>query len=296
MTDEKSDDDASKQCKHGVYTIKIGDQNRNFKKYHSEDPIVTGHQLLNFAELKPVDEYLIFMLLKGGEFEEIRLNETVDLRRKGIEKFIYFESSSSYRFVIDGERIEWGTNLISGLKLKQIAKVDPKTYAIWQEIRGGEDLPLNNEDIIDLSEKGVERFFTVIEQTTAGDDNSFLPSRDKIYLNEHNIPFEEVVDGPKRGVVLKTYNAPLDNYNENNVDALIILPPGYPDIPPDMFYLFPWLRDTKRNTYPHCADQPLQFAGRNWQRWSRHNKSWRPGIDGIWTMLKRVDRAIMEAA
>jgi len=45
-----------------------------------------------------------------------------------------------------------------------------------------------------------------------------------------------------------------------------------------------------------AANVAQSFAGQNWQRWSRHNSEWRPGIDGIWTMLKRVEDALERAA
>jgi hypothetical protein len=48
--------------------------------------------------------------------------------------------------------------------------------------------------------------------------------------------------------------------------------------------------------FPKAADQPFAFEGRNWQRWSRHQDQWRPGVDGIWTMLRRIDAALEAAA
>jgi hypothetical protein len=35
--------------------------------------------------------------------------------------------------------------------------------------------------------------------------------------------------------------------------------------------------------------------GHNWQRWSRHNNSWRPGVDGLHTMIKRIEHALAKA-
>jgi len=63
-----------------------------------------------------------------------------------------------------------------------------------------------------------------------------------------------------------------------------------------MFYTVPWVKLMGKNVLPPCADQPHFFAGQTWQRWSRHNNEWRPGIDGIWSMLKRVDHALEVAA
>jgi hypothetical protein len=63
-----------------------------------------------------------------------------------------------------------------------------------------------------------------------------------------------------------------------------------------MFFAIPWLRLVNGAKYPRAADQPFAFAGKQWQQWSRHQDQWRPGIDGIWTMLRRVDIALETAA
>ena len=91
------------------------------------------------------------------------------------------------------------------------------------------------------------------------------------------------------------FDEPLQ-FDTPKADLLVLIPPGYADTPPDMFYLLPWVRLVANNAYPRCADQPHQFAGQSWQRWSRHSTEWRPGIDGIWSMLKRVDHALNVAA
>ena len=208
--------------------------------------------------------------------------------------FITFESAASYRLVLDGERLEYGTPLVNGLKLKELAGVDPETYALWLEVRGGEDEPIANDQVVDLSQTGLARFFTVIEETTAGQP-AVLPSGDREYLISHSYRFDEITEGNQRGVVIKDHGLPNPNLSAGHADVLILLPNGYPDVPPDMFYCLPWLKLAESDRYPERADNPFQFAGHSWQRWSRHNQEWRPGKDGIWTMLRRVDRALAEA-
>lgn len=125
---------------------------------------------------------------------------------------------------------------------------------------------------------------------------SFLPSKDREYLENQNINFEEVVERNQKGLILKQYQLPSGIYDIERADILILLPSGYPDLPPDMFYLLPWVKLAQGQKYPKRADIPYQFKGQNWQRWSRHNRQWRRGIDGIWTMLKRVKNALEVAA
>lgn len=122
-----------------------------------------------------------------------------------------------------------------------------------------------------------------------------LPSNCRKYLTEREIAFEEV-DGPQKAIVLRAYSVPLGRFNVEKADFLITLPTGYPDVCPDMFYALPWLKLVKTDNYPKAADQPFDFNGHRWQRWSRHQDQWRPGVDGIWTMLRRLDTALELAA
>ena len=125
---------------------------------------------------------------------------------------------------------------------------------------------------------------------------SFLPSKDREYLKSHKINFEEVEERNQKGLILKQYRLPSRRYDLETTDILILLPSGYPDIAPDMFFLLPWVKLARSQKYPQRADIPYQFKGQNWQRWSRHNRQWRRGVDGIWTMLKRVNNALEVAA
>lgn len=125
---------------------------------------------------------------------------------------------------------------------------------------------------------------------------SFLPLRDRNYLAEKGIPFAEMQADGQRGVIFRAYALPGGQLTPARADLLILLPPGYADVPPDMFYLLPWVRLAANNNFPRCADVAYAFGGQTWQRWSRHSNEWRPGIDGIWTMLKRIEAALRIAA
>ena len=125
---------------------------------------------------------------------------------------------------------------------------------------------------------------------------AFLPDADREYLDAKGIVFEEIEDGSTKGVILKERPLPDGCFDAGAVDVLILLPAGYPDAAPNMFYLLPWVKLTSNGQYPRKANKPVTFAGKSWQRWSRHNSEWRPGIDGIWTMLKRIVDALEKAA
>ncbi|KKC38002.1 hypothetical protein WH87_10210 [Devosia epidermidihirudinis] len=265
------------------------------KPHVFDDPIVNGLQLLEATRQFPADEFLVFQKLVNGQLEDIRLDEAVDLREPGREDFITFRSDASFRLTVDGRKFDWGRPIITGLELKRLAGVDPASYGVWLAQRVGDDKLIPNEQSVDLRGEGVERFFTGIDTTTEG-SGGVLPPDDAAFLNEHGVNFEEVDQAGNKAVIIKSYPLPAGRFDTSSADILVLLPPGYPDCAPDMFFLSPWVRLAADKKYPRAADQPFSFAGGNWQRWSRHNSDWRPGVDGIWTMLRRIGRALEIAA
>ena len=121
---------------------------------------------------------------------------------------------------------------------------------------------------------------------------SFLPSADRRYLEAKGIKFAELDAGGQKAIVITRFLLPTGRYSSSEADVLILLPAGYPDVPPDMFFTHPWVRCTASGAYPRAADQPFTFCDKNWQRWSRHSADWRPGQDGLWTMVKRIEHAV----
>jgi hypothetical protein len=117
---------------------------------------------------------------------------------------------------------------------------------------------------------------------------SFLPPREAEYLKNKGYTYVEAEQGGQKGLVIQGMTLPQGRYSAPSVDVLILLPPGFPDVGPDMFYTLPWVQLVPEGKYPKAADQPYDFNGQRWQRWSRHSNEWRPGRDGIQTVMKRV--------
>lgn len=88
-------------------------------------------------------------------------------------------------------------------------------------------------------------------------------------------------------LIIHDYDFPAA-YLPRKADLLIILPAGYPNAHPDMFWTYP---DVKRanGAWPVNSDQHQAYGDRNWQRWSRHYQGqWRAGIDGLRSYLAAV--------
>jgi Multiubiquitin len=153
---------------HGPYKVKVGDHNLNFTDAVIDDPTPTGRQVIEGAGFRKAEEHLVFQMLRNGELEELRLEETTDLRPGRVERFLVFPSAESFRFDIDGKRLEWGHKVISGRVLKKLAGVDPAKFAVWQVIPGEDDILVGDTDLICLADAGLEHFFTGVPQTTEG--------------------------------------------------------------------------------------------------------------------------------
>ena len=134
-----------------------------------DDPVVTGQQLLDLANKRPADQYLIYQVLQTGQMEGVRPDETIDLRKPGIEKFLTFASDRAFFFTLDGRKLEWAASAISGRQLKDLAGInDPLTYEVWQEVRGSDDRAIGDRAFVSLDSPGTERFFTGKKTTTEG--------------------------------------------------------------------------------------------------------------------------------
>lgn len=152
---------------HGPYGVLIGNERLEFISKVIRDPVPSGQQILQAAEIREPVEHLVFQVLLNGLLEELRPDETVDLRLGGVEKFLIFRNDRSFRVELDGQVVEWGASHISGLTLKKLASVDASSYEVWLEVRGsGADRQIADVELIDLSMPGVERFYTAQKKLT----------------------------------------------------------------------------------------------------------------------------------
>jgi hypothetical protein len=275
-----------------TFALAVGTPDLTFHTIQLADPMPTARQILDAAGAHPADEHVVLALLPNGDTEALPLDETFDLRGRGVERVVIFETDRVFRFEVDRREKEWGLATISGHAIKVLAGVDPATHDVYQEVKGNDPL-IRDDAFADLSGPGVEHFYTIISQTTEG--LATLPPDDRAHLEARGITYEMLSDGAETAIVLRNCPLPAGKLDQERADILVILPGGYPDAVVDMFHCDPWLRLAATGSYAKAADVPRLFAGRNWQRWSRHNNAWRPGVDGIHTVLGRIDRALREA-
>ena len=117
-----------------------------------------------------------------------------------------------------------------------------------------------------------------------------LPDNDESYLRERGLAYEAAVDANMTCVVLAGYKLP-EGYDHAEADLLLRLSPGYPDIPPDMWWLSPAIKLADGRTI-RATETEESHLGRNWQRWSRHldGGQWLPGRDSLESYLALIDQ------
>lgn len=141
------------------YRIAVSDETLHFRRIVIPDPVPLGRQILATAGFEPVEQYMLFAILQSGDFEDVRLDETFDLRGHGAERFVAFKTDRDFRLTLNGHELRWGKPVIIGQALYTLANV-PDGQAIFLRVRGGHDRVVEPDDSINLADAGVEEFFT----------------------------------------------------------------------------------------------------------------------------------------
>jgi hypothetical protein len=110
-----------------------------------------------------------------------------------------------------------------------------------------------------------------------------LPATDIEFLDSLSNVYELCGEAGMICVVVKALVLPL-GLAPASPDLLLRLQPGYPDIPPDMWWFSPAVTRTDRQPIP-ATNVTEQHLGRSWQRWSRHLQpgQWISGVDTLQT-------------
>ena len=149
---------------HGPYRVLIGNEALKFEPRTIWDPVPTGVQILEAAGVTSPVEYVAYRVLQNGLLEELRPDETTDLRDSGTERFIVFRTDRSFRFLLNDRSFDWGAPHITGLTLKKLESVDLATMDVWLEIPGAAGRRIGDQEFVDLAAPGVERFFTRVRE------------------------------------------------------------------------------------------------------------------------------------
>jgi hypothetical protein len=122
-----------------------------------------------------------------------------------------------------------------------------------------------------------------------------LRPADQAVLDDLGLDWEVGSDGAFVTVTVRELRLP-QGVMPAAADLLLRLPPGFPDVGPDMFWLQPNVSRSDGSPVPG-TESIETYAGTAWQRWSRHiGNQWRPGIDNLGTYFAYIRRCLDQAA
>ena len=194
-----------------------------------------------------------------------------------------------YKIRVDKAQYTVSSATLTGREILTLAGKVPEQYILRQKING-QVVRIELNQVVDLTEPGVERFMTIPNEVTEGEAdlmrNQFeLMQYDLAYLQSLNLPYETVLESGVRRVLIHGFPIP-KGYNVDKASVYVCLQPGYPDAQIDMAYFYPGL--SRADGKAIGALTTASFDGKNWQQWSRHRtpaSAWRMGDDNLSTHM-----------
>jgi hypothetical protein len=171
------------------YRIRFAQDSLNFRDLEVNDPVPLGRQILTSAGLDVGEGFSLFAILATGDFEDVRLDELFDLRGRGAERFVAFQTDRVFKLTLKGHELEWGRPALAGNYLYELGKVG-KDEAVYLEVRGGTDRVIERSDLIDLTVPGIEHF--IVGPKPVMNYEIIVNARPNIVDHQH-VTFEEVV-------------------------------------------------------------------------------------------------------
>jgi hypothetical protein len=171
------------------YRISYAQGDLNFRPLEVADPVPLGRQILLAAGVDTNADFSLFAILPSGDFEDVRLDEPFDLRGRGAERFVAFQTDRDYKLTLNGHQLEWGKPAISGGTLYILAKVGGNEV-VFLKVPGGEDRLIEPGDLVDITVPGVEHFYTAAKPVPVYE--IIVNARPRV-VHDPKISFEQIV-------------------------------------------------------------------------------------------------------
>lgn len=139
----------------GVFSVELGDGTFQFRRVRFDDRKVVGALIAEAAGAQPIEAFAILRHLRSGELESIRPTEPVDLAEEGVERFFVVRGADLHRFFVEDLSMEWPKAKLAAKHIKFLAKTEAGQELILDTEDG--DVVLEDDDLVDLAAKGVER-------------------------------------------------------------------------------------------------------------------------------------------
>lgn len=115
-----------------------------------------GRQIVGAAGLDPHSDPSLFALLPTGDFDEVVLDQSVDLGARGTERFVVFTTDRDFKFTVNGAQARWFQRRISGDALCVLGNATEDDVAY--QLVGDEHRVVERDAEADLGQADVEHF------------------------------------------------------------------------------------------------------------------------------------------
>lgn len=245
-----------------------------------------------------------FCVMATNHNNEKRSDEIIDLE-------LYAASGQKppkgkkYEFKVDDQKLTSDSETLLGSEiLEKAGKTPASSYILRKKVKGNW-FTVQQKDIVDLTEPGLEKFKTLPnDQTEGGSDGEenakslrrdfVLLEEDEEFLNSLGSPWEAVKVGNVNWVYIHGYQV-VKGYNVNTATIAFRMIGGYPIAQLDMVYFYPKLSRADGQLVNCLSD--LALDGKIFQQWSRHRttaNTWRPGIDNLSTHYPLVEAWLLK--
>jgi hypothetical protein len=209
------------------------------------------------------------------------------------------DSGRQYAFSVDGKQFHSGDRVLSGFAIKSHAGVG-QNFGLFIEGHGNEaDRAVGDNEGIDLSTPGHEKFYTVPPATFGLDSMAtpvlFGPADGQLDQLRARFP-QARTDGLTDGsLVLTIANFPLpDGWSLKSVDICFVLSPAYPVAKPDCFFADEKLRLADGRMPSNARIQPHPMTQHPAMWFSYHGVTWKADRDTYLSFVRMIERRLAE--
>lgn len=145
------------------FSIEIAGSDLAFVAVGVSDPILTGRQILSYRDIHSKDEFVVLQWLPSGDIEEVRPDETVDVRQPAAARFIVARTDRLFRFILNDRSIGWPDRDIDTTKLRRLGQLAPN-HRLFVQKEETPDEELEENGVLKLGGLGVEVVYSKSEQ------------------------------------------------------------------------------------------------------------------------------------
>jgi hypothetical protein len=128
----------------------------NGQLFSTSDPQISGRDIRSSAGLRPASNFVLIEV-GNGTSRSVGLEEAIKLAPPVAPYFLAFESDRTFSFTVNERGFEWGIGEISAEDLRRYASI-PDDQDMFLD--SDADAPIEDDDVVHLGRKGVERIIT----------------------------------------------------------------------------------------------------------------------------------------